>query len=240
MSLILSTTFRGNAHLCDPLAKLLGRLWPGHPELWFLTDGGRIRHPNTVRVPSAKTWTEVFHLGMQEVFRRVGAPPRVYVVLEDLLPIRAGPFADYARVEALAERRDLNCVVFPCYPMSWDPAHTVEFDGRRFLEVHEGFCPFSQLQAATWKTTHLLATCEEARRSGKLSAWQFEGIRIAGGHYIAELPWPTAYHGLLHNRLVNRRAIPMVQRPEGSVVWWMLVRGLLSEVPYRVRRRLLR
>ena len=236
-SLLVCNTFHGNAHYCDPLVRLLDRLWPGHPEVWFITDSGRIRHPNTIAMPTAKTWTEVAYRGLLEIFRRVGMPPRVYWVHEDLMPIHPCAFEDFARIEAVAEKRDLNCVVFPTYPVPWAPEHTVEFDGFRFFKVYYGLCPYSQNQAGTWKSAHLLATCEHAIQTGKLRPWEFEGIKIADGHYISDRPWPTAYHGLFHNRLVNRKAISRVKWPEGREVWSLLFRRFLSEIPYRVRRR---
>lgn len=240
MSLLICNTFWRNARYCDPLARLLDRLWPDHPELWFVTDRGEIRHPNTVKVPSAKSWTEILYRGLQEIFRRVGAPPRVYNVHEDLLPLWPCAFEEFSRVEAIAEKHGMNYVVFPTYPMKWTPEHTIEKDGQRFFQVYYGFCPYSQGQPGTWKTAHLLATCEYALRNGKLMPWEFEGIKIADGHYISERAWPTVYHGFLHNRLVNQKAIPRIKWPEGRAIQSLLIRRFLEEVPYRLMRRLRR
>jgi hypothetical protein len=236
--LIICPTHRRYERYCDHLISMLDRLWPGHPEVWLITDGGGVKHPNKVVVENEPGWVGILHAGIRRIFSQQGQPEHVFLVLEDLLPIHECDFERFSRVLGIAGKESLNCVVFPCFPLPERMGKSVQFGGEVMYEADGGVMPYSQLQAAVWKTTHLLETCEWAMAHRQHEPWDFEQIRISGGHYISELRWPTVYHGLFHNKLVNRLAFSSIQLPEGRGLYLALLGHFVTEIPFRVWRRI--
>jgi hypothetical protein len=211
--LIITPTYSRNERYCDTLVRLMDRMWPGHPEIWFLTDGDGITHKNTLRFPGAN-WTQILHRGLAQIHSMFLDLEDVYLILEDLYPLWECQGETLAHIQQAAKRSDFGVVLFfahQCQPFAEgeraiDGALTI--DGVRLERLSPRYVYYSSLQPALWDLEHLMSVTDYALRNNVHDPWGFEFINLGGpAHYMSEYHWPCIFGGLFTEGRVNLRAV---------------------------------
>jgi hypothetical protein len=235
MTLILSPTHSKYEPWCDTLVKLMDQMWPGHPELWFLTDGNGIRHPNTLSFAGAN-WTQILHRGLLEIRSRYPELKYVYLILEDLFPLGPCDTQLLDRTLEVAQRAKLDVVLFfteGCLP---DVDSEVTVEGLRLRPLSGSFRYHSSLQPALWRLDYLLEVTAHAMAQGITDPWAFEFINLGRRHYKSPYHWPCVFSGLFFEGRVNWPAIGRIQAREFSAFRFRLLALYLRQWPgYRFR-----
>jgi hypothetical protein len=213
MSLIITPTYSRNERYCDTLVQLMDRMWPGHPDIWFLTDGNTIAHKNTIRFPGAN-WTQILHSGLKQIRSMFPEIGDVYVILEDLYPLWECQAETLARVHQAARKTAFGAVLFfthECQPMAGGERAIdgeLTIDGVRFERLSPRYSHYSSLQPALWNLEHLMSVTEYALRNNLHDPWRFEFINLGSRvHYMSEYHWPCIFGGLFSEGRVNLKAV---------------------------------
>jgi hypothetical protein len=222
MSLIITPTYSRNERYCDTLVRLMDRMWPGHPEIWFLTDGNTIAHKNTIRFPGA-SWTQILHGGLNQIRSRFPDLEDVYLILEDLYPLWECQGETLARIHQAARKTAFGAVLFfthECQPLAGGERAIdgeLRTDGVRFERLSLRYSHYSSLQPALWNLEHLMSVTEYALRNNLHDPWHFECINMGGRiHYMSEYHWPCIFGGLFTEGRVNLKAVRQLKNREFS------------------------
>ncbi|MBD2385329.1 hypothetical protein [Cylindrospermum sp. FACHB-282] len=212
--LLIIVTYHGYEKYCNYFLEYLNYAWPNHPEIWFLTDGKNINHPNVITVESDK-WLIVLYSGLKCLKDKYSNLDYAYLLLEDLIPLDKISESYLSKLERTIYKNQLNCVSFLTYNSDWEDKR-VYIDNLKLYSVPQSFPFYSQLQPAIWNMEHLLSVCEYALDNSILDPWQFERIVLGDKHYVSEYPWPSVLNGLLHSGQPNWQAIRKIKTPEGE------------------------
>lgn len=234
---ILGTVPPGLEHYCPLLARQLDATWPGHPPLHYALPAGRTAPYERVIATRATTWTGVL-LGGLTALRALGAR-RVFVLLEDHVPLWPCDVDLIAETLRIAAREDLPCVFFPKY--DWRPpggeADLVTFGGRRLARLPRDFPCYNQCQPAIWDLEYYASLLAEAERRGIADPWQFERFSMPGQppHYVSEYRWPSRHCGYRRHGRVYLRALYSIRLPEGRALRDALMRERFPALPGPLR-----
>lgn len=231
---IITPTYFYRDKFSAPLLELLDHVWPGHPEVWFITDGGGIRHKNVLQVIS-RDWVRRLHDGLKR-FKQYHPQDRfIYLIIEDNYPLWDLDLEQVRDVEETAITNDYNCVVFP--PYEFTLGTKIPTKKGFLLEVPKTFITYNQIQPSIWKLDHLIQTCELALEKGISDCWNFEFL-VTSGHYVSSYWWPNVKDGLFqHGGFVNREAVQKIKLPEGRRLKELMQREVyLTCFNYAVKR----
>lgn len=230
MTLIITPTYRRYECYCDTLVRLMDRMWPDHPEIWFLTDGSGISHKNTIRFPNAN-WTQILNGGLKQIRSVYPELKYAYLILEDLYPVWCcNPDTLSASYEA-ACKAELDLVFF--YPDGGKPVTDghIDIHGVRFQTMATDFKYYTSLQPALWKFDYLMEVSEYAIRERIDNPWQFEFMNLGRKHYKASYDWPCAFSGFFHEGRVNLEAVRQLKIREFSGLRRRLMAEYVRQLP---------
>lgn len=237
----------GLEHYCPLLAQQLDAMWPGHPALYYALPAGRTAPYDRAIPTPATTWTGVLSGGLS--FLRARGATRVFVLLEDhvpLWPCDAGLVDEICRIAA---REDLHCVFFTKYAWPWRSTEhrldaegrvigwrridVVTVGGRRLARMPRDFFRYNQCQPAIWKLDYLASLLTEAARRGIGDPWAFERFSLPDQppHYVSEYRWPSRHSGYRRRGRVYVRALYSMKLPEGRALRDALLRERFPASP---------
>jgi hypothetical protein len=240
----LVTSHRGNARFLPTIREAIAALWPGHPPLRFLTDGGS-DGPDVF----IENETEFVPLLVRGLARLRSAFPRlthVFLMLEDHCPLRPCDAGQIERVVAQATKHELPAVSFVTYEWPWASTDATEhpdgmvrtwrkievatFGGARFAVVPRNFFRYFQVQPTLWRLDYIERICAEALRLGITDPWRFEAMQINGGeqHYVSAYRWPTVHHGFLAQGKINTAAIDFATGSKGVAIRRRLIGEMIG------------
>ncbi|QSJ15276.1 hypothetical protein JYQ62_25965 [Nostoc sp. UHCC 0702] len=220
--ILILLTYHGYEKYCNYFVEYLKYSWPNHPEIWFLTDGGNINHPNVITVKSDK-WLIVLYEGLKQLTNKYNNLDYAYLVLEDLIPLKPISHSHLTKIENIIYQHQLKCVSFVVYPHKYLGDNIVRLDDINLYQVPRSFLEYSQLQPAIWHINHLLDTCQYALDKGLLDPWSFEKIVLDEEHYVSEYYWPSIFNGFLHGKHPVWKAIWQIKIPEGKQFQYQLI-----------------
>jgi len=251
---ILGTVTPGLERYCPLLAEQVAALWPGHPPLYYALPDGRTAPYDRAIPTQATTWTGVLLAGLS--FLRALGATRVFVLLEDHVPLWP---CDARLVDAIcriAARENLHCVFFNKYDWPWrSTEHRIDAEGRvsgwrridivsvggrRLARMPSDFVCYNQCQPAIWNLDYLAALLTEAARRGVDDPWAFERFSMPDQppHYVSEYRWPSRHCGYRRRGRVYLRALYTMKLPEGRALRDALLRERFSGAPASLRRAL--
>jgi hypothetical protein len=208
----------------------MDRMWPGHPEIWFLTDGNGISYKNTIRVHDGN-WTQVLHGGLTQLYAAYCDLKYVYLILEDLYPLSECHSGKLAQDYKATTEAELDLVFF--YPHGPAPAVERELSicGTGFQPMVSDFPYYTSLQPALWKFDYLMEVSEYAIATGIDNPWKFEFINLGRRHYKSFYEWPSAFSGLFRDGRVNLQALRLLKAKEFSGLRRQLMVEYMRSVP---------
>ncbi|MBD2208373.1 hypothetical protein H6G64_02160 [Calothrix sp. FACHB-156] len=236
--ILIILTYHGYEKYCNYFIDYLKYSWPNHPEVWFLTDGGAINHPNVITVKSDK-WLIVLYEGLKQLKNKYNDLDYTYLVLEDLLPLSPVSDSHLSKIENIIDQHQLKCVSFVVYPHKYLGNDIVTLDNIKLYQVPRSFEQYSQLQPAIWNMNHLLNICQHALDNNFLDPWSFEKIVSDEQHYVSEYYWPSVFNGFLHGKHPVWEAIWKVKTPEAKQFRNQLIKDYFSWIASRIRTKLL-
>jgi hypothetical protein len=213
-------------------------MWPQHPPLHYALPVGRTAPYERIIPTRASTWTGVLLDGLS--FLRQRGATRVFVLLEDHVPLWR---CDAAVVEAVfraAAAQDLAAVFFTKYDWPW-PSRAEEvltLDGQRLTRVPADFRYYNQCQPAVWRLDHYASLLAEALRRGIGDPWEFERFALPGQppHYVSEYRWPSRHCGYRRRGRVYLRSLYAIELPAGRPLRDALLAERFPTLPAPVRR----
>src|SRR5262249_55746840 len=151
-------------------------LWPGHPPLRFLADGGS--PASDLLIEDEPEFVPLLARGLARLRSEFPALTHVFHMLEDHCPLRPCDGAQIARVMAEASRRNLAAVSFVTYEWPWTTTDMTDYaDGlvrawrkidvltlgsERLAVVPRRYFRYFQLQPTLWRLDYLERICAEA------------------------------------------------------------------------------
>jgi hypothetical protein len=230
VSLILTPTYTRYERYCDTLVRLMDRMWPQHPEIWFLTDGNGISYKNTIQIPNGN-WTQVLNGGLKRIRSVYPDLQYAYLILEDLYPLWECDADTLAQNYGASWKAGLDLVLF--YPPGRSPDIDGEVDvrGVQFETLASDFRYYTSLQPALWKFDYLMDVSEHALNRGVKTPWQFEFINLGRRHYKSSYDWPCAFSGLFHEGRVNLEAVRQLNIREFSGLRRRLMAEYVRQLP---------
>ncbi len=231
----------GLEHYCPLLAAQLDAMWPGHPPVYYALAAGRTaRYERAIPTP-ATTWTGVL-LGGLAALRARGAT-RVFLLLEDHVPLWP---CDVERIEETLEtaaREGLPCVFFPKF--DWRPPGGGEGDpatagGRRLARLPRDYRCYNQCQPAIWDLGYYASLLTEAVRRGIEDPWAFERFSLPGQppHYVSDYRWPSRHCGYRRRGRIYLRALYSMKLPESRLLHDALLRERFPRLSAPLRHAL--
>lgn len=227
---IVTTTFSKREKYCDKLSPVLNAFWPGHPEVHFLTDRGKINHDNVI-VLDSESWTRILLEGLKKLRLNYPSVRIIFLMIEDHYPLRSCDVRQLQKVFEAVLNHHLKCVVFPTYPwpwsrtsdivlpgnkvMCWPKIDTVRFDDCLMARIPPNFFRYNQIQPAFWDIDYLIYLCDDALSRHVHDAWSFEALDVPKKeqHYVSAYQWPSVPNGFLQKGRVRKEAIEYIQVP---------------------------
>jgi hypothetical protein len=206
VKLIITPTFTKYERYCDTLVLLMDQMWPGHPEIWFFTDGSGISHKNTIQIPNAN-WTQILHDGLQQLRSTYPDLKHVYLVLEDLYPLWACRGDTLEQTRRVAEEAELDVVFFFADGSTPDIDSEILLYDLKLQVLPSWYRYYTSLQPALWKFDYLMEVTEYALARGIGNPWEFEFINLGKTHYKSVYDWPCPFSGLFKEGRVNLNAL---------------------------------
>ena len=221
---IVAPTCRRFEKYCDGLLELMDKNWPGHPTVWFVSDGRSIRHKNKICIES-QSWVERLYRALRLIKRRTPGMEYVFMILEENFPLFHCDQKKMIEIQEVAIRYKLNCVSFHSIALNWPK---VSFNKIKLHVVPQNYYYYSQNSIGIWRLEHLLKTCQYALKHNIHTGWLFEKI-ITSGHYASEYQWPNLSGGFFQRGWVNLEALKKVQLPEGQKLKEILMDEYLQQ-----------
>ncbi len=225
----------------DGCADAIDALWPGHPDLWVLTDRGDFRYGRSVVVERLE-WAALVAGAVDRLVAdgHLTRSDRVLLLIEDHTPVAAVPWVDVERVAALSVERDLK---FVSLNGDFGTGRTAEIGRAGALGVYEmapDYLYFSSLHPAIWEVGHLSDMLAHARAAGDVDPWRFEKLRLPGvPHFTTDAVWTSHYGGFLKGGWVDIHVVRAMKHPglrrlrrellavwagQRPSYWWMRLR----------------
>lgn len=237
---ILGTVSPGRETYCPLLARHLDATWPGHPPLHYALPAGRTAPYERTIPTTATAWTAVLLEGLSHLRDRGAA--RVFVLLEDHVPLWR---CDAAVVEAVfrtAAAEDLAAVFFTKYDWPWPTGaeEVLALGGQRLVRVPADYRCYNQCQPAVWRADYLASLLAEALRRGIEDPWTFERFSLPGQppHYVSEYRWPSRHCGYRRRGRIYLRSLYAIEQPAGRELRDALIAELFPALPPPARRAL--
>jgi hypothetical protein len=205
-------------------------MWPGHPEIWFLTDGDTIAHQTTIQFPGAN-WIEILHGGLTKLRSRYPEMEYVYLILEDLYPVWECQAETLSMIHRAALDGSFDVVLLFAHRCRPPVGPAISAGGVTFYELSPGYQYYNSLQPALWKLDYLLAACEHALHKGIETAWEFEWLNLGRTHYVAEYHWPCIFNGLFTQGRVNLGAVRRLKAKPFAKFRRQLVTEYILDLP---------
>ena len=239
---ILMPTYSKYERYVDQCAVAVDTFWPGHPELWVLSDRGDFRHARSVIVRSPD-WVGVVAGSIERLVANgaLTRSDRVLLLIEDHVPIEALRWAEVDRIGEIAVRRDLKFVSLNG-DFGTGRAALVERTGTLGVyEMPSGYLYFSSLHPAIWEIGHLIDMLAHARAAGHVDPWRFEKLRLEGvPHYTTDEVWSSHFGGFLKGGWVDIHAVRAMRHPALRRLRIRLFLDWAAQQPAYVRMRLRR
>jgi hypothetical protein len=231
----------------------MAALWPAHPPLRFLTDGGS--DGPDVLIENETEFVPLLARGLGRLRSELPGLTHVFHMLDDHCPLQPCDGGQIESVVAQATKHELPAVSFVTYDWPWASADAREhpdgmvrtwrkievatFGGERLAVVPRNFFRYFQLQPTLWRLDYLERTCAEALRLGITDPWRFEAMQLNGAeqHYVSAYHWPTVHHGFLAQGKVNTAAIDFAMGSKGVGIRRRLIGemiGVEREYLYRL------
>ena len=237
---ILGTVSPGRESYCPLLARHLDALWPGHPPLHYALPAGRTAPYERIVPTGASTWTGVLLEGLS-FLRRRGAT-RVFVLLEDHVPLWRCDAGAIDAVLRAAASADLSCVFFNKYDWPWPASddEVLSIGGQRLARMPADYRFYNQCQPAVWKLDDYALLVEAAVRQGIEDPWSFEAFRLPDQppHYVAPYRWPSRHCGYRRRGKVYLRSLYAIEMPAGRELRDALLEERFGSLPAPLRRAL--
>jgi hypothetical protein len=199
------------------------RHWPSHPDVTIATDGGHLTgmsgHVVTI---SNTTWVEVLLGALKDLEARARSP-YVFVLLEDLCPLRPCDEQVIELAFNTLQRSDAGVIEFSCFqiPFSaadgydhwaaydWSRSSTGNSDTLKIYTFPRDFPHYFSLQPGIWRLEYLISACNVALSCGRTSPWAFEELHweAARPHLATNYVWPSTHHGFMLDGKPNAGAI---------------------------------
>lgn len=251
---LMVSTYAKVARFVPLVRQTLEEMWPEHPPLRFLTDGG-IDGADVI-VGREREFVPLMAEGLARIREEFPAATHVFHMLEDHCPLRC---CDHVRVEATmsaALEHTLAAVAFVTYDWPWDLSHgelqrtgaiyglskfdVESFSGESIAAVPRTFFRYFQLQPTIWKIDYLIDVLTSAKAQEVTDPWNFEAISYAhaGQHYVSRYRWPTVHNGFMAQGRVNDKAIAFADRQVAGPLRHALIReavGVDSEGLYKLQ-----
>lgn len=225
---VIVPTCRRYAPVADLGVASMHQLWPGHPPIWIVTDGGRCRSPDVIVAP-CPDWVGVLRHGIARLRERGLAPSDwVLLVLDDHAPSAPVPGALIAQCIAFAAEHGAAYVRLDASPNApTEPLGRVA--GRAVDRIAESNPYFNSLHPAAWRVDHLAAVLDRAHALQAFDPWSFETLPPQGpAHLVARGIWPSPFSGYLVRGRVNIRAALTLTHPASRALRCWLVRRWLT------------
>ena len=211
---LLITTCERNATYMPFVLSITKQHWPACPDITIATDGGVLSGlaDDIVTIPNA-TWIEVL-LGALRHCQVEAGLPYVFLMLEDLCPIRPCDQHVIDLAIAALDRSEAGTIEFSCFDLpfsaeteawpnwtsfDWSKSPIVNYDILRMRTLPREFPYYFSVQPGFWRLEYLIDACQTALAQGCTSPWAFEKMRWLGArpHLIADYTWPAPHHGFL-------------------------------------------
>jgi hypothetical protein len=240
----LVTFHRRVAEYLPSVRSNIAALWPEHPPLRFLIDGGAAA-PD-VLVENESAFVPLLACGLARLRAELPGASHVLHMLEDHCPLQRCDGEAIERVLREATQRGLAAVSFATYQWPWQTTEQIEHpDGlvrtwrridiatlgpERLAVVPRDFFRYFQLQPTLWRIDYLQRICAEALCLGITDAWNFEAMQLANAeqHYVSTYHWPTVHHGFLMQGRINLEAVDYAARARGTRLACHLVKATIG------------
>lgn len=215
-------------------------MWPGHPPLYYALAAGRTAPYERTLPTKATAWTAVLLEGLASL-REAGAS-RVFVLLEDHVPLWRCDAAVVEAVVRAAAAEDLAAVFFTKFDWPW-PTRAEEvltLGGQHLARMPADFRRYNQCQPAVWRLDHYASLLTEALRRGIEDPWAFERFSLPGQppHYVSEYRWPSRHCGYRRRGRVYLRSLYAFELPAGRELRDALLAERFPALAAQLRRAL--
>jgi len=237
---LMVSTYAGAAHFIPHVREALAEMWPGHPPLRFLTDGGAAG-PDVI-LGSNRAFVPLMAQGLSAIRKEFPGATHVFHMLEDHCPLRRCEEDHINAGIRAALTGELPAVVFVTY--EWLPYFSneiAEIAGEKLIVLPKSYFRYYQVQPTLWRIDYLERVLGEAERRGISDPWSFEAMQLDNveRHLISKYSWPTVHHGFLTQGKIHHRAIDYADREAKCGIRTALLRELVgvdSEAFYRLHR----
>ena len=239
---ILMPTYSKYERYVDECTVAVDTFWPGHPDLWVLTDQGHFRYARSVVVRSPQ-WVGVVAGSIEELLAQgaLTRADRVLLLIEDHVPIEALRWADVERAGEVAARRDLKFVSLNGDFGSGRGALVERVGNLSVYDMPSDYLYFSSLHPAIWEIGHLMDMLAHAQAIGHVDPWRFEKLRLEGvPHYTTDEVWSSHFGGFLKGGWVDLQAVRAMKHPALRRLRLRLFLDWAAQQPAYVRMRLRR
>lgn len=234
MTLLIVSTHSHYEKYCNRILRILPKLWPGHPEVWVITNGDTIEHRNKIIVRSEDWVPRVFE-GVKLIRKKYPDLKYAYIITEEMLPIRKCDPELLKRVELAAKQNNISFTAFVSYPWAWQDE--IRINNLCFYKTPRDFPYYSQIQSTLWNLDYFLNVCEDAIAKGEIDPWSFEKKKTFDDHLVSDYKWPNFYTGILNKGFVSYKALKMIQWPEGlSLSLYLILQMILQSPAYFIYR----
>jgi len=241
---MLMTTCRKYGRYIDQCVGLMDYCWPGHPEIWVISDADNFAYKNSVIIGS-----EGWVLGMKESIGSfmekniLDADDYILLLCEDHIPMRKVPVN---LLKMLFEYSFSNKLDFLAFTGHGRDEKIYEKDGIGIYEIRKDFRYYSELHPAIWRVGHFFDILSIAYAEKRLSIWDFECTRKPGvtHHTACKLEeaniyfsgplyflWPCTFGGFLGRGFVRKNALRQMTEPAYRQLRKLLLRDFIFRLP---------
>jgi len=235
---IIMPSCRKHGKYIDYSISIIDYFWPGHPEIWVISDDVNFKYAKSVAIKSPH-WVVMMNQGVGELLKRgvLNEEDYVLLILEDHIP--------YKEVDAQLILAIANCAIEKKLQFVNLTGHggevekkIAEVNGVGIYEVYPGFPQYSETHPAIWNAGYLNRVMAKDIVLKRLSIWEAEDVIDPGSvHYAAgkycfnKYIWPTIFSGFLINGRVNIKAIMKMKLPVFSGLRRVLIKDFILRLP---------